>query len=88
MAFLFSEKLMFPYNECSYDRSLPGLVMLEAKDQTPIAARLWIKDGADTLVLLFHGNFEDLGQLDIVSKGIMNLGFSVLSIDYLSLIHI
>ena len=82
MAFLFSEKLMFPYNECSYDKSLPGLVMLEAEDQTPIAARLWIKDESDTLVVLFHGNFEDLGQLDIVSKGIMNLGFSVLSIDY------
>ena len=82
IAFLFAGKLMFPYDDCSYDRSLPGLIMLEADDQTPIAARLWSKDGSDTLVLLFHGNFEDLGQLDIVSKGIMNLGFSVLSIDY------
>jgi len=82
MAFLLSEKLIFPYNECSYDRSLPGLIMLETEDQIPVAARLWKKHGSNTLVLLFHGNFEDLGQLDIVSKGIMKLGFSVLSIDY------
>ena len=82
MAYFFSDNLIFPYKECSYSPSLPGIILLEADDQTSVAARHWKKNGSKTLVILFHGNFEDLGQLDHIAKSIMNLGFSVLSMDY------
>lgn len=82
LAFFFSEKLIFPYKDRSYGASLPGLMILEAQDATPIAARYWENPASNTLVILFHGNYEDLGQLDHIAATILDTGFSVLAMDY------
>ena len=81
-AYFFSEKLIFPYKDSSYGPSLPGLIILKAKDGTPVAARYWKTPSAESLVILFHGNYEDLGHLDGIANTIMRAGFSVLAMDY------
>ena len=82
MALLFAEQMIFPYRDSSYGPPLSGLTILHAKVGTPVAARYWEAPSARHLVLLFHGNYEDVGQLDHIASHIIHLGYSVLSMDY------
>lgn len=82
IALLFSDRMIFPYRGSSYPKSLPGLMFLRAADGTMIATRYWKIQGARNLVVFFHGNYEDLGQLDRIANNITNLGYSLLAMDY------
>lgn len=78
----FSEKLIFPYNESSYTESLPGLKLIEAKDGTRIAIRYWQSSNDKFLLLYFHGNGEDVGNIEFIVNKLVDREYSVLSIDY------
>jgi fermentation-respiration switch protein FrsA (DUF1100 family) len=82
IAMLFSDRIIFPYTGSSYGMSLSGLVVQPAEDGTPVASRYWEAPSPSHLVVLFHGNYEDLGQLDHIAMQIMSVGYSVLSMDY------
>ncbi|MCP4848177.1 MAG: alpha/beta hydrolase [Verrucomicrobiaceae bacterium] len=82
IAFLFAEQIIFPYRDSSYGPTLPGLTIHTAEDGTPVASRYWEAPSARHLVLLFHGNYEDIGQLNLIANHIIHLGYSVISMDY------
>ena len=78
----FAEHFIFPYRDCSYDKSLPGLEMITSEDGTAIATRYVEVPDAPFLVLHFHGNYEDLGQLEPLFEIFRERGFSTLGMDY------
>lgn len=86
MAYYYSEKLIFPYNKSSYDDSLYGLEFITAEDNTQIASkiatRFWQAENETHLILYFHGNYLDLGDLDDVGRQLNAYGYSVLAMDY------
>jgi pimeloyl-ACP methyl ester carboxylesterase len=82
IALCFSDRMIFPYRGSSYSKSLPGLLLLRTADGTMIATRYWEVPEARKLVIFFHGNYEDLGQLDPIAHNITRLGYSMLAMDY------
>lgn len=82
IALVFSDRMIFPYRGSTYAKSLPGLLFLRATDGAMIATRYWEAPGARKIVVFFHGNYEDLGQLDAIARNITKLGYSMLAMDY------
>lgn len=81
-AYVYSEKLIFPYNESSYDKSLTGLKLLKSAEDTNIATRIWKAQDEKYLILYFHGNNLDIGHLDKIADEFNSKGYSVLAMDY------
>ncbi len=82
MAYFYAEKLIFPYNQSSYDESVSGLKFLQAKDGTKIATRFWKASNEKALILYFHGNYMDIGHMDGIAKFLNVKNYSVLATDY------
>lgn len=82
IALFFSNRMIFPYRGSSYTKDLPGLLLLQAADGNMIATRFWEVPEARKLVIFFHGNYEDIGQLDTIATHITGLGHSLLAMDY------
>ena len=80
--FFYAEKLIFPYDLSSYDKSLSGLKIIKSTDNTDLATRYWPVNNDDYLVLYFHGNYLDIGNLDEVAKLLNGQGYSMLAMDY------
>lgn len=78
----FSEKLIFPYRGSSYDDTLSGLHLLESSDGQTIATRYLPAPNEKFLILHFHGNYEDIGQLDPLYNHLRSYGWSILAMDY------
>ncbi len=79
---VYAEKLIFPYNQSSYDKSISGLKMLKASDDIYIATRYWQAKNEKTLLVYFHGNYMDIGHMDNVAELLNQHRFSVLAMDY------
>jgi len=77
-----SEKLIFPYRGSSYGEHLPGLQLLRSGDGQEIATRYLKAPNEEYVVLHFHGNYEDLGQLDPMFMEFRARRWSVLALDY------
>ena len=77
-----SDWLIFPYRQSSYGQDLRGLEFIESSDGQRLAVRYWGQPGARGVVVLFHGNAEDLGHLDWIANEICDCGVSVLAMDY------
>lgn len=82
MVYFYAEKLIFPYDQSSYNRTLSGLQLLKSKDNTDIAIRHWQANKEKNLVLYFHGNYLDIGHLDEIAVEFNSRGYSVLAMDY------
>lgn len=81
-AFFYAEKLIFPYNQSSYNNQITGLKIFKSKDDTDIASRFWKAENEKYLILYFHGNYLDLGDLDEVANIFNAQGYSILAMDY------
>lgn len=80
--FLFSEKIIFKSNPPTYDSTTSGISFIETYDGEQLAIRSWNIAGSDKMVLYFHGNNEDLGELDFIAWYLNGLGLSVMAMDY------
>lgn len=90
-AILYADKMLFPYNQSSYDERIKGLQFFTVPTKnrpdkktahTKLATRFWPATPESFLVLYFHGNAEDIGQLDPISHKLNQYGLSVLAMDY------
>lgn len=79
---IFSDKIIFPYHQSSYDQNTSGLSLVPTQDNELLATRFWLADKEEYLVLYFHGNYEDLGHLDYIAGELGKVGLSMLSMDY------
>ena len=82
LVYFYAEKLMFPYDQSSYNKSISGLKFLESEDGTKIAMRFWKADREKNIILYFHGNYIDIGQLDDIADKLNSRNYSVLAMDY------
>lgn len=80
--YVISDRLMFPYNQSSYDIQLKGLNILTTKDNTKLAVRFWKSSNEKNLILYLHGNYLDLGDLDFIAEKFNEQGYSFLTMDY------
>jgi len=80
--YVISDRLMFPYDQSSYDSQLKGLSLLITKDKKKIAVKFWKSNNEKNLILYFHGNYLDLGDLDIIAEKFNEQGYSFLTMDY------
>jgi len=81
-AHVYAEKLIFPYNQSSYDETIVGLKFLQAEDGVSIATRFWQVRDEKAVVIYFHGNYMDIGHLDDVAELLNQQHYSVLAMDY------
>lgn len=79
---VFPYKLIFPYQESSYDESLKSLHFIEDEGDHRIAYTYHKASQEKYLVLFFHGNAEDIGHLFSIQYELMRRGLSVMAIDY------
>jgi fermentation-respiration switch protein FrsA (DUF1100 family) len=79
---LYAAKLIFPYQQSSYNEALPGLSLVKTGDHHDLATRFWKADNENYLILYFHGNYLDLGHLDDIAEILNTKGYSVLAMDY------
>ncbi|MEM9443763.1 MAG: alpha/beta hydrolase [Verrucomicrobiota bacterium] len=82
MGACFSERLIFPYRGCSYDKDLMGLDFIDSKDGHKIAISYQQASQEKCLILYFHGNGEDLGHLTGLLEFLNQQGYSTLALDY------
>jgi fermentation-respiration switch protein FrsA (DUF1100 family) len=82
VAFFLSEKMMFPYKESSYGQDVANLKFIKTEDGNTVATRFWKSELNSHLILYFHGNGEDVGELDSFAEQMNSLGVSVLTFDY------
>jgi alpha-beta hydrolase superfamily lysophospholipase len=82
VAFFLSEKMMFPYKESSYGQDVANLKFIKNEDGNTVATRFWKSELNSHLILYFHGNGEDVGELDSFAEQMNSLGVSVLTFDY------
>lgn len=78
----FSEKLIFPAPQSSYDENITNLKFINSSDGTKLATRFWKSNSEKHVILYFHGNAEDIGQIDGFAKSLNHLGYSFLALDY------
>lgn len=81
-AYIYADKLIFPYKQSSYTNNIKGLEFVKLKSKTNIATRFWKAENEKSLIIYFHGNYLDLGYLDDSAKLLIDLGYSVLAMDY------
>ncbi len=81
-AHFYAQRVIFPYNQSSYDENVSGLKLLQADDGTKIATRFWKAPNEKSLILYFHGNYMDMGHLDEIAGFLNAKGYSVLAMDY------
>ncbi len=74
--------MLFPAPEVTYGEKLRGLVMIPAADGQRIAAVYLPNAVATKIILLFHGNGDDLGPTMGRIEALNARGFSVLAVDY------
>ncbi len=77
-----SNWLLFPVPAPSYGEKMRGLVRLTASDGTRLAAVYLPNPQARQIVLLFHGNGDDLGPTMNRIEALQARGFAVLAVDY------
>ncbi|MFK8011666.1 MAG: alpha/beta hydrolase [Marinicellaceae bacterium] len=77
-----SDKLMFPYDQTTYNENLEGLKLLQSDDGVTLATRFWQSKNESSLILYFHGNYLDIGLLSDMAEKFNNHGFSVMALDY------
>lgn len=80
--YYYAEQLIFPYEGSSYRGDLSGLDFIKTSDGINIATRLWTVENHKALILYFHGNYLDLGDLDEIAEQFNASGYSFLSMDY------
>lgn len=80
--YYYSEQLIFPYNQSSYNNKLSGLKIIKTQDGNNLATRFWQAKDEKYLVLYFHGNYLDLGNLDEIAEKFNKKGYSILAMDY------
>ncbi|MCH2174704.1 MAG: alpha/beta hydrolase [Lentisphaeria bacterium] len=76
-----SDYLIFQPPGLSYDNS-PSITLINGQDGGKIALRYLKKLGAKRVILLSHGNAEDLGDIEVWQEKIGSLGFDVVAYDY------
>jgi fermentation-respiration switch protein FrsA (DUF1100 family) len=79
---LVSPSMVFLPPPASYGERLPGLLTVPADDGTPLAAVYLPHPEARHLLMHFHGNAEDIGQLHPWLREAHAAGFAVLALDY------
>lgn len=77
-----STKLLFPAPPPTYGETLPGLVMIPGAAGEQYAAVFLGNPQARHIVLLFHGNGDDLGPTMGRIEALHARGFAVLAVDY------
>lgn len=80
--FFFGERFAFQTFPPRYDKSAAGLQILKTSNDKNLATRYWKSNVSGKLVLYFHGNAEDLGDLDFIAWYLNGKGLSLLSMDY------
>lgn len=82
MGYLFADKLIFPGRN-SYTQDSPGMFKIPLADGVQLTALYLRNPQARYTILYYHGNGEDLGDLeDIFREYYFENGFSVFAYDY------
>ena len=86
LAWLVSERMIFPAPRASYAEGAADLVRIEADDGVGLAA-LWLPPppaagDAPWVILFSHGNGEDLGHVRPLLEPLRRAGFGVLAWEY------
>lgn len=72
---------MFPVPKPNYQKTLPDLINIGTKEE-PIYA-LWLKNpNATQSIIFFHGNAEDIGDIQLFVSQVRKQGYSILAVDY------
>ncbi len=81
-AWLAGDHLLFQPRPTSYVESLPGFFRIPTPDGASIAAVQLTNPRARFTILYFHGNAEDIGDLEPQFLALRDRGFSVVGLDY------
>lgn len=82
IALFLSDWLIFPYRNSSYSEKLAGVKLIEGGDGQRLAVRFWKAPEEKGVIMLFHGNAEDIGHLDWIAAEMTASGMSVMAMDY------
>jgi pimeloyl-ACP methyl ester carboxylesterase len=77
-----ADRLIFQPQPVSYRADLPGLHMVTAEDDTPLAVLHLPNAVARHTLFYLHGNAEDLGHCLPLLRSLHAAGFAVLAFDY------
>jgi len=80
-AWLFSERLIFPAPQSSYQDS-EDIIKIQVTHERNISAIYLPAPDAEYTILYCHGNAEDIGLLKDIFKLFVKNGFSVFAFDY------
>ncbi len=80
-AWLFSERLIFPAPQSSYQDS-EDIIKVQVTTERSISAIYLPAPDAEYTILYCHGNAEDIGLLKDIFKLFVKNGFSVFAFDY------